>query len=50
VTDETIDERVERMLDHLDHLRRAGQIGQREYDAALADLYKWAQQKRSEQQ
>ncbi|HEX3523801.1 MAG TPA: hypothetical protein VHT52_17140 [Stellaceae bacterium] len=49
MTDETVGERIERMLDHLDRLRRKGQIGKREYDFALAQLYKWAEQRRREQ-
>jgi hypothetical protein len=46
MTEEQIELRVERMMDHFDRLLLAGQMSQRDYDKNVADLHRWTEAKR----
>ena len=45
MTEEQIERRVERMMDHLDRVFMAGQIDQKTYDLGVRDLHEWAEAK-----
>jgi hypothetical protein len=45
MTEEQIERRVERMVDHLDRLLLSGQMTQGDYDAAMRSLDQWAERK-----
>ena len=49
MTDEQIERRVEKMVDHLDRVFLASDMSQADYDKAMADAHKWAEGKRAEQ-
>jgi hypothetical protein len=48
MTEDQIERRVERMMDHLDRLLLAGQMPQQDYDAAVKDLDAWAKARNRE--
>ena len=48
MTEEQIEARVERYVDHLDRLLMAGAMSQKSYTAALRDLHDWADARREE--
>jgi hypothetical protein len=48
LTDDQIERRVERMMDHLDRVFLAGSIDQKTYDAGVKDLNEWADRKGQE--
>jgi predicted RNA-binding protein associated with RNAse of E/G family len=43
MTEEAIERRVERMMDHLDRVLMSGQITQDNYDKAVQELNQWAE-------
>lgn len=43
MTEDQIERRVERMVDHLDALLLAGELSQRDYDSNMRDLDRWAE-------
>jgi hypothetical protein len=45
MTEDQIERRVERMMDHLDRVFLTGQMTQADYDAAVKDLNAWAERK-----
>jgi RNA-splicing ligase RtcB len=49
MTEEEIERRVEKMVDHLDRVFLAGQMSQGDYDKAMRDLDQWADAKRKEE-
>lgn len=48
LTEEQVERRVERHMDHLDRLLMAGQMPQRDYDLAVKDLNEWAERRGDE--
>jgi hypothetical protein len=48
LTEDQIERRVERMMDHLDRVFLAGSIDQKTYDAGVKDLNEWADRKGQE--
>jgi hypothetical protein len=42
MTEDQIERRVEKMVDHLDRIFMAGLIDQASYDSQMADLQRWA--------
>jgi len=42
MTEDQIERRVERMMDHLDRVFLNGDLSQVEYDKAVAELSRWA--------
>ncbi len=48
MTEDQIERRVERMMDHLDRVFLAGGIDQKTYDAGVKDLNDWADSKNRE--
>jgi hypothetical protein len=48
LTEEQIEQRVERYIDHLDRVLLAGQITQDDYTKAMRDLHLWAEYKLKE--
>jgi hypothetical protein len=48
MTEEQIERKVERMIDHLDHLLLSGAISQKDYDITVKDLNIWATSKLAE--
>lgn len=47
MTEEQIEGRVEKIVDHLDRLFMAGQLTQRQYDAEMKAVNQWAENKLS---
>ena len=47
-TEQDIEDRVERMMDHLDRVFLRGAISERQYTQAVAELNKWAESKYAE--
>jgi hypothetical protein len=45
LTEDQIETRIERMIDHLDRAYLAGQIDEKTYDLAMRDLHAWAEAK-----
>jgi hypothetical protein len=45
MTEREIEARAERLMDHLDNLFMDGKISQKDYDQAVFDLKKWAEEK-----
>ena len=45
LTEDQIERRVERLMDHLDRVFLAGLIDQQSYDAGVKDLDDWADRK-----
>jgi hypothetical protein len=43
MTEDQIEARIERMIDHLDRVFLAGQIDEKTYDLAMRDLHAWAE-------
>lgn len=43
MTEEQIELRVEKMVDHLDRVFLSGQMSQDDYDKAMRDLNAWAE-------
>lgn len=48
MTEDQIERRVERMMDHLDRVYLNGDIDTKTYHAAIVDLNVWAEAKRKE--
>ena len=48
LTEEQIERRVERHIDHLDRMFMDGQINRDTYDKAMRDLHEWAEAKSKE--
>lgn len=46
MTQDQIDARVEKMLDHLEALLLAGTMSPKDYAANVADLHRWEEQTR----
>ena len=45
MTEDQIERRVERFIDHLDRVFLAGEISQDDYDKAIRDVAAWAEAK-----
>jgi hypothetical protein len=45
MTEDQIERRVERMIDHLDRLLLSGSMTQKNYNLAMIDLSRWAESK-----
>lgn len=45
MTEDQIERRAERMMDHLDRLLLAGTMSQDDYDKAVAELNQWVEAK-----
>lgn len=50
LTEQQIEERVSRYVDHIDRVFLAGQIDQKTYDGAMRDLHEWAESKYRERE
>lgn len=48
LTEDQIERRVERMVDHLDAVYLAGGLTKKNYDHAMRELHQWAEAKRLE--
>jgi hypothetical protein len=46
--EQQIEDRIERMTDHLDRLFLRGAITEKQYNSSMADLNKWAEAKYNE--
>lgn len=46
MTEDQIERRIERFVDHLDRVYLAGQISREDYDKAMRDLAAWADAQR----
>jgi hypothetical protein len=48
LTEDQIETKVERFIDHIDRIFLAGQISQEDYNKAARDIEAWADRKRAE--